>query len=298
MSTILFPGKVITDLQRNVLSVIIPLKKAGRLLLLEAIIDGRIGSFIFDTGSTGLVLNQTYFRDYAPMDAMEAGGITGSAGKSYRIRLNRLQLGNLVYEKLYADVMNLGHIENRRGIQVFGLFGLNLFKDMEMMVDLKNNELQLHKIDKDGKRLSGSTEKIIYDITGKVNEYENMAYVEVVIGEKVLAFCLDTGAESNVIDISLPKKVMETVTVLRRSTLQGVGSGTQDVLFGKMNDFMIGGEKLEDMQVIMTNLTGLSQKYGYPINGMLGYDFFEKGKIYINLVKHELGIVLNREVNP
>jgi len=297
-ATILFPGRVVTDLQGNVISVIIPLKRAGRLLLLEAIIDGQIGTFILDTGSTSLVLNQTYFRNYMPINEIEASGITGSTGATHRVRVMRLQLSDMAFENLYADVTNLSHIENRRGVQVFGLFGINLIKDMEIVVDVRNNELQLHRLDKTGNRLKPPSDKIVYDITGRVDANRNMVYVQVEIGEKMLEFCLDTGAESNVLDIGLPKKVLNTVTILRRSSLQGAGSDSKEVLYGNMNDFSISGKKIGNMQVILTDLSGLSQKYGYSINGMLGYDFFEKGRIYINLTKHELGIILNREVKP
>ncbi|MBN1200163.1 MAG: aspartyl protease family protein [Bacteroidales bacterium] len=295
--SILIPGRVVTDPQGNVLSVIIPLKKVGRLLLLEAIIDGKIGNFILDTGSTSLVLNETYFRDYVPINDVEGGGITGSTGSAYRVRIKNLKLSDLNYDNLFAEVTNLGHIENRRGVQLFGLFGMNLIKNMEIMIDSRNSELQLHKLDKAGNRLKPPTSKIIYDITGRVDEHGNMISVAVEVGEKNLDFCLDTGAESNVLDISSPQKVLSTVTILRRSSLQGSGSGSNEVLLGEISDIRIQGKNIGKMNVILTNLSGLSQKYGYPINGMLGYDFFEKGKIFINLTKHELGIILNKEVS-
>jgi hypothetical protein len=44
------------------------------------------------------------------------------------------------------------------------------------------------------------------------------------------------------------------------------------------------------MQTIIASLDALSASYGYPIDGMLGYDFFEKGEVCINLVKNELKI--------
>jgi hypothetical protein len=49
------------------------------------------------------------------------------------------------------------------------------------------------------------------------------------------------------------------------------------------------------METILCSMVSMSQKYGYPIDGMLGYDFFMKGKIYINLVKKEMGICLKTE---
>jgi hypothetical protein len=69
-----------------------------------------------------------------------------------------------------------------------------------------------------------------------------------------------------------------------------VGSGEAEVLLGKLNDFSIGDHPISNMQTIIASLNALSDSYGYPIDGMLGYDFFEKGEICINLVKDELKI--------
>src|SRR5512138_3041409 len=41
----------------------IPLKRAGRLFMIEVVIDGITGNLIFDTGASKLVLNSTYFRN-------------------------------------------------------------------------------------------------------------------------------------------------------------------------------------------------------------------------------------------
>lgn len=62
-------------------SIVIPLKQAGRLFLIEARIDDQEGNLIFDTGATGLVLNRTYFRKYAAYEKPGAGGITGNFSK-------------------------------------------------------------------------------------------------------------------------------------------------------------------------------------------------------------------------
>ena len=45
-------------------SLIIPLRRVGRLFLLEAQVDDQIGNLIFDTGAMGLVLNKIYFRNH------------------------------------------------------------------------------------------------------------------------------------------------------------------------------------------------------------------------------------------
>ena len=118
----------------------------------------------------------------------------------------------------------------------------------------------------------------------------DILFVKVRIGGKILDFCLDTGAESNVLNSYAPKKALSTVTILRRSDLMGAGSGEAEVMLGKLNDFVIDEHPISNMQTIIASLDALSATYGYPIDGMLGYDFFEKGEVCINLVKNELKI--------
>jgi len=289
------PAGSISCTQGNFTGVTIPLKRAGRLLLIEASIGNISGNFILDTGSSGLVLNKTYFRSSLTIDDEEGGGVTGSTSGVSRMIVKRLVVSGLTYINLSADVVSLGHIENRRGVKILGLFGLCLFKNMEVVIDLPNNELQLFKLDKNGHRLGSPAPVVKYDIIRKIEVYRNIVFVQVSIGGKILDFCLDTGAESNVLSIDANKKILSTVTITRRSSLSGIGETTGEVLYGTLTEFSMGNRQLIPMETIVCSLTAMSQKYGYPIDGMLGFDFFAKGKIYINLVKKEMGICLAKE---
>ncbi|MCX6245035.1 MAG: retroviral-like aspartic protease family protein [Bacteroidetes bacterium] len=274
--------------------VIIPLKRVGNLFMIEAKIDDETGNFLFDTGASQLVLNTTYFRKYITIDETEARGVTGLTGSIRRTTVKRMQVAGLIYNNITADVTELGHIENRRGVKVLGLFGLSMLKGLEMVIDLKNNELRLYRLDKDGNRIGAHREEFRADITAKVVEYHNVLFMKARIGGKELDFCLDTGAESNVLNCYAPRKVMSTVTILRRSDMMGVGTDKAEVLFGDLNDFNVGEHPIPGMQAIIASLNALATSYGYPIDGMLGYDFFSKGKVCINLVKNELKISLNK----
>jgi predicted aspartyl protease len=271
-------------------SVIIPLKRVGRLFLIEAKIDNLVGNFLFDTGSAQLVLNSTYFRKYMTISEAEGGGITGSTGAIQRTRIEKLDVAGLLYMDLSADVTDLGHIENRRGVKILGLFGVCMLKGLEVVIDINHNELRLYRLDKTGNRTSVQKTEFMADLTEKVVVFHNILFVKARIGGKTLDFCLDTGAESNVLNCYASKKVLSTVTILRRSDLMGVGSGEAEVLLGKLNDFVLGEHPILNMQVIIASLGALSASYGYPIDGMLGFDFFEKGEVCINLVKNELKV--------
>ncbi len=277
------------------IGVTLPLKRVGHLLLLEGTLDNMVGNFILDTGASGLVLNQTYFRNAIPVSDEEGGGVTGSTAGVSRLHVRSLVISELTYNGMAADVIPLGHLENRRGVKILGLFGMSLLKDLEMVVDLASNELQLYTLDREGNRLRKEAAPARYDLTQRIEIHRNVMFVKASVGGKVLDFCLDTGAESNVLDIHENKKVLATVTITRRSLLTGSGQGNGEVLFGTLNEFVMGNRPLAPMETILCDLSDMARKYSYPIDGMLGYDFFIKGKVYINPVKKELGICLRKE---
>jgi len=298
LESISISGSAIGDMMGNFVGVTIPLRRAGRLFLLEGSIGNVSGNFILDTGASGLVLNKTYFRNSRAIDDEEGGGVTGATAAVERIFVKQLMISELSYANISADVTPLGHLENRRGVKILGLFGMSLLKDLEIVIDLRHNELQIYKLDKDGNRQGASSPAVKYDITQKIVEYHNVMFVKAYIGGKILDFCLDTGAESNVLSTDAPKNALSKVTITRRSNLNGVGKDKGEVLFGTLNEFIMGSRQMHPMETIICSLAAMSQKYGYPIDGMLGYDFFAKGKIYINLVKNQMGICLLQEVKP
>ena len=137
-------------------SVVIPLKRAGRLFLIEAKVEDQTGNLVFDTGANGLVLNATYFRDHAKTGGSNTIGITGAVGVVEQISISRIELPEITYKNVRADVTNLGHIENRRGIKILGLIGFSMMKNLEIVIDAKHNQLILIRIDKAGRRTNSA----------------------------------------------------------------------------------------------------------------------------------------------
>ena len=266
----------------------IPLKRVGNLFLIEANVDGQIGNLIFDTGASGLVLNKTYFRKYATIEKPGGGGITGSFDKMLETTVKRIDISNLFYTNVAADVTDLAHIENRRGVKVLGLFGLNMIDNFEVVFDANNNELQLNRIDKQGNRLDPSQPVAKYEFTQKMETQHKIMTIKGKIGDKTLNFCLDTGAESNVVSSDLPKKVMNTIQITRRSKMGGACAACIEVLYGTMNDLKFSDHQFEPMETVVTSLGTMSEAYGCSIDGLLGYDFWQKGVFCFNFGKNEI----------
>lgn len=278
------------ELKINTDSVVIPLKRAGRLLLIEAKVGDETGNLVFDTGANGLVLNSTYFRNHVRSGGSTPTGVTGAVGVVEQIFVNRIEFAELSYKNIMADVTNLGHIENRRGVKILGLIGFSMMRKLEIVIDVRKNQLKLYRIDRDGNRLNSRLPEFKADHTQKIEGNTNILFLKGKIGGKTLNFCFDTGCETNVICSDCNRSIMNTLTITGRSKLTGAGSSGSEVLFGRMNDFTIGGKQIPNMDTVITNLDALSESYGTKIDGMLGYNFFEQGIICINFVKRQFGI--------
>jgi len=269
--------------------ITIPFKNAGRLVMVEAVIDGQSGNLIFDTGASGIVMNRTYFRKYIPMNSQKSNGINGGVEKVSTIAIGKLRIADLEMKKFRASVADLGHIENQKGVKVLGLFGFEVVKNFEIVLDFNRQIMQLHKIDKNGNRLSAIT--FTPDYIQKFETSKNIIFLRGTIAGKELKFCLDTGAESNVISSHANKSVLKKIAITQKSDLHGVGASRSQVLSGTMTDFRYGDIDMTAMSCVVTNLDALCEAYETSIDGMLGYDFLKKGIFCINFAKKQIGII-------
>lgn len=281
-------------LQTDKNHIVLPLKRAGNLIMLEAIIDGVAGNLILDSGSSSLVLNSIYFRHGQAIASLAAGGVTGTTGTLVSTRVEHMQISDMHFNRLEAHSVDLGHIESARNIKVLGFCGLGLFNDYEIVIDLQNSVLELHRLNIRGNRMSRVRFPARFDLQIPATLKSNVLFFSASINRARLTFCLDTGAESNVLTSALPNHVLNTVDISRRSTIRGVSGQDVEVLYGIMNTLEIEKTDLGGMQVMIMNLNTMSQFYGIQIDGMLGCDFLEKGVFYINLKQERIGIVFNK----
>lgn len=279
-------------------SIVIPLKQVGRLFLIEAKVDEEEGNLIFDTGATEFVLNRTYFRKYAAYEKQGAGGITGNFGQVHGTVVKQLDASGFFYEKVEADLADLGHIEDQRGVKILGLFGLKMIDDLEIIFDAAHQQLILFKLDSRGERMDNKTFIEEYNFVQTLDKKAGIAMIKGKIGERQLTFCLDTGAEINAINKNVPKKVMELIQISRKSAVRGSAAGKSEVYYGIINNFEFGNQNFGSMGTVIIDLTAMSESYGCHIDGMLGYDFWIKGKYCLNFKKNQISFNLSKEAKP
>ena len=276
-------------------SCVIPFSRAGNLIIIKAKVDSTEGNFVLDTGAPYLILNMTYFRDYpASAESQDnPGGITGNVTNTVPTNVSNLSFGPLKYFNLEADRINLGHIENSKGIKILGLLGLQLFKQFEMIIDYGQSVIHLHLIGRKEKSISFHN-PLLKDTasysTIPIKIKENKLLIFGNMAGKKLTFVVDTGAESNIMDSRLPNKILENISITSRVILTGTGNDKIEALYGTMKNMKIGHQDIILLPVLVTNLEKMCDSYNECIDGMLGFDFLSLQKIGFNFVKHKMYI--------
>jgi len=275
-------------------SCVVPFTRAGNLILIKAHIDTMVGNFILDTGAPHLILNITYFRDYPVthhQDEMQTGS-TGTGAAINRTLINRFTIGTFRYSRAEADLINLGHLENSKGVKILGLIGVNLFKQCEVIIDYENSLLYLHHI----RRKEASSYKseqlkdettystIPFDLKdNKIITYSEMA------GKK-LRFVIDCGAETNLLDSRLPDRIYEYVELSGRTTLLGTGNQRVEAVTGILKGLRIANRDIATLPIIITNMEKTCFSLNGCADGVLGFDFLSLQKIGFNFVQRKMYI--------
>lgn len=292
--SVILPAKAITELGKAPSPfgefdfVRIPLKRVGNLILLEAEVDGQTGFFILDTGAPYLVLNETHFNDGRVVERRIMNDVTGARDTVNVIHVERFQLRDLYFAEMEADLTNLGAVENRRGIKILGLMGLNLFLELEMRIDVRQLSLELHRLNGDGRALrplpNCATSQIGFDF--KVRN--NILLVKGEINDRKLDLVFDTGAETAVLSNDLSNKVFDAVTITGSKPLIGSSGQSIPVLYGCIRGFMVGEVEVGNCNTVIADLTAMSDAYGVFIDGIIGYDLLAQGMVAINFKERTL----------
>jgi len=272
----------------------IPFTRAGNLIVIKARVDSTEGNFILDTGAPGLVLNLTYFRDYETTTETntEQTGITGASATALKTSVKEFSIGTFNYDRIQADMANLGHIENSKNIKILGLIGLECFKSCEMIIDFENGLIHLQYISK--KTQPVYVNAMLKDETAyttvPIDIMDNRIITTTEVGGKKLKMIIDCAAETNILNSKLPNKVMELVTISRRVKLTGSGSRQVDALYGGLSEMKVGTESISNLPVLITNLENTCFSYNGCIDGVLGFDFLSLHKIGFNFVQRKMYI--------
>ena len=277
--------------QDDSLSTAVPFNRIGILIVLKGVVDGVEGNFILDTGAPHLVLNQVYFRHY-PVSVVsneEHTSVSGTASAIQKTTVKNFGIGAMSYHHFEADLVDLGQIENSKGIKVLGLIGYELLKNCEMVIDYESGMVYFHRIGRrEGAKYNSPHLQQAGFLTEEIAVQNNQVMLNLHLKGKKLKLVLDSGAETGILDSRLPESILNHVSIIGRMTIKGTSTKDVEALRGNANGLQLGANALEPMPVLIANLehTCFSQNMG--VHGVIGLHFMPLKKIGFNFVTRKM----------
>ena len=279
-----FPQAAIADVN----TIYIPFTLVGQLIMVEAKVDTVAGFFMLDTGSEKLVLNKEYFEAGENGRAIAAVGNTGMVNAVIEKRVDSLQLDQLVIRDIRAHLVDLHHIELKKNTRLIGILGHDVYKEFEIFIDFQSKIIVLTRVNRKGIRIDTlAPYEVPYD-SMEFDLQHHLIIVDTKVNGVRLKMILDSGAELNLIDRQVNRKVMDKFTILKRVNLLGVGERQVEVLAGVLNEVHCGNQYSEKMNTLLTSLDEINQAFDVNVQGVLGYEFFKKRRVLINYQKRKL----------
>lgn len=271
--------------------ITIPLERYANLFFVTVEINGQEHKMMLDFGAQDVVLDKSKFPDLDlyPMEFASINELNVPGGKA---RVDELKLGALAFKRRTVYVMPMHFSRKMQSIDFSGVIGVSLFDEFEIELDLATQLLRLYQVDKMGDRLNNLCAS---DGVGgyhiPFSYANNVMLLEGKIEGKKVRFGLDTGAETSVLDSSVNKKVKSSFTSSSKVGASGAQGKTKIVESGQISAIDFSSVlTIEYMQTIMMPLKGVENAYGILLDGLLGFDFFAKGRFIFNFTKREMTI--------
>lgn len=279
-----FPQAAVSDVN----TIYIPFTLVGQLIMVQAKVDTVTGYFMLDTGSEKLVLNKEYFAAGSDGRVVAAVGNTGMVGGVVEKRVDSIRLDQLVIYDLNAHLVDLHHIELKKNVRMIGILGYEVYKDFEVFIDFQNRVIVLTRVNKKGIRIDTLAPFEMPSDSLNFDLRHHLIVVETKINSVKLDMILDSGAELNLVDRKVNRRVLDNFTIIKRVNLLGVGQKQVEVLAGVMNDVNCGSQYSQKMNTLLTSMDEINSSFGVNLQGVLGYEFLKTRRVLINYQKRKL----------
>lgn len=246
------------------------------LMLIDCEINGSVQPFIFDTGAPCVVLNKKYVKDDRLDDSgKKAQGATGEVANLMQTTIKNLSLGEIKKHNLTALTMDLSHLEMKIKSPVYGLIGYDFFKDLNVYLNYEERKLGLWSHSKVEKYIS-SNEYEAYDFKME----KHLPIIECRIGGTVYNFALDTGANTNLINLEFEDEWQEVIEKKEvPQSITGANKEPEETVHSlyKLKSLEINNlGQYSNMDVVFANIDHLNHNGKIFINGILGYGFLSQ----------------------
>jgi hypothetical protein len=269
---------------------IIPFELAGRIIVVQAEVNGIAGNFLLDSGAPVIMLNRSYFSSgeisTRPMRHRMPTGAGGSMSNVEAASNLTLNWGGLEISDQQGMVADLSHLEKNLGVPIVGLIGYAALEPFQVQFDYQQRELVLLRLNTKNLPVAG----FIEELPEAVVDFKmagHLPYIPVTIGGQELKLGIDSGAEGAMLFTRWQEPLQDFYQFIRRDEMKGGDTHTQmgDVVLVKR--MSLSSLNYDNMTFRFNNIGGNSG-HSMPFDGLLGYEFLASRPTAINFRARQL----------
>lgn len=263
----------------------VPFQLEGKLIIIQATVDGQIGNFILDTGISDLLLNSRYFEGDQTEERFD--GLNGQGGA---IELSRppVQIGDQSWGRVNARIVSMSALERSKDIRIHGLLGTYIFRKFTLLIDYRKRELQMYPLDRKGEN-STFAQGLLPDEVLAFKYKGGTPLIDLQVGGIALKLTLDTGAEVNLFANKYLEQLGSFIKQRRQQRFYGFGNEGQKATFASLSGVQTSLRKVAEMNTAFASLDHYNRHViGPKTDGILGYEFLQQFRVAFNFKKREV----------
>ena len=256
-----------------------PFVEASGLIFVRARVNERTGFFLFDTGSSSLLLNKEYFssdsRNELPGFTSTVQGIKprwGTCG------VRSFGWGQLHVEGIRGQLHDFSMMETPAVSPLLGAIGYEQLKKCAVVFDWKNRRLDVRTADGNSTGPRGAKAVIPFSY------FLHAPSFSVKIGEASRRVIFDSGAQINLLpNIDGIESHFHKIDAVTKIS-DGGKLGKETALLGLADETWIGSVRYQDLPYAVFEVPYLSGQ------GILGSPLIQRGLLEINFPKKTLSL--------
>jgi hypothetical protein len=262
--------------------MVVPFELAGRLIVVEAEIEGVRGNFLVDSGSPTFVLNAgrlVQLSDLAkPLD-QSIHGASGAVQNVMQVDALGFIWKDIELASINAIFYDLSHLEKNVGVDVLGIIGVEFLQRFTLVFDYDQQELTLITEDPAKFWSKQPTNSIEFTMIGHI------PVIDAKIGEQPLLFGIDCGAAAAMLFTKWEEPLQNHYQFLGQSVLTGADHNSQVGNEVKLAAFVVDGLSYKDHTFRFNDLVF---NHEIVIDGLIGYEFLSEYKTAIDYTNRKL----------
>lgn len=252
------------------------------LPVVQAELNGRKGNYIIDTGAPGIVINAKNRKTTKTV----SGGSLNSNFEIEEVKIEAFQWENIQLSNITGLALDISHLEESAEKEIAGLIGFEILENFEVFFDFESKNIRIFNSKKSDLHKNNKPSEVIpFELQGHI------PIIEVKIEDQKLKMGLDTGAETNLIDKQILKKLnKDNLLNPRVEELRGLDGNIQRQIATEIRSTQTKTNDFKNMKYLTSDFSKINETYGLELDGLLGMPFLKAAKISINYKKRKIYI--------